>query len=505
MTKPSDNYEQCSPKAEAMIHSLRAFGYDLGMAIADLVDNSIYAGASNIWVEYAWNEGKPWVRIMDDGTGMTEKYLVEAMRLGTKSPLEKRNPNDLGRFGLGLKTASFSQCKLLTVLTVTADRKASTRFWDLNHVQKSCSWLLGKNPPSDTMELLSGIDDLNHGTVVLWQNIDRICEKLGSVTYNVEEAFLDKFLVVKEYLEMVFHQYLENRSKKLNIFVGVAKCEPWDPYLRKNNFTQELSAEKHEESKISVVPYILPHISKRSESENANGSGPKGWNSQQGFYIYRNRRMIVSGGYLDFNLKAEEHCKLARIKVDLTNDMDHEWAIDVRKAVAIPPDRLRAELVRIAKATRQKAAEVYRARTGAIRRRGLLRQTDDVWVKKKFGEKIAYKINQENTVLKMLLNELNPKKVWVKKLFHVIESTVPHRLIIMDGLEHEDCHADLSADINIPPKELIDVCFELYSKYRSDGKTHAQSIDIVCGMDIFSIHPAYRAFLDDHAEKGGKK
>jgi|TARA_Y100000031_G_scaffold66684_1_gene74500 glutaredoxin-related protein len=498
MTRVPDNYEQCPPKADAMIHSLRAFGYDLSMAIADLIDNSIYAGASNIRIEYAWNDGQPWIRIMDDGTGMTEEYLVEAMRLGTRSPLEKRDPKDLGRFGLGLKTASFSQCKLLTVHTMTTDKNISTRFWDLDQVQKSRSWFLGKIPPRKTKELLSGVNDLKHGTVVLWQNIDRIYERLGTDTYNAEEAFLDKFLVVKEYLEMVFHQYLEERSRKLSIFVGVARCEPWDPYLRKNNFTQKLSSEKYEESKISVIPYILPHVSKRSEAENTNGSGPKGWNSQQGFYVYRNRRMIVSGGYLDFNLKAEEHCKLARIKVDLTNDMDHEWAIDVRKAVAIPPDRLRAELVRIARATRQKAAEVYRARTGAIRRRSILRQTDDVWIKKKVGEKITYKINQENVVLKMILNEFSPKKGWTKKLFHVIESTVPHRLIIMDGLEHEDCHADLPADLKTPPKELIDICFELYGKYRRDGKTHEQSVDIICGMDIYSTHPAYRAFLDDH-------
>src|SRR3990172_4008393 len=104
-----DNFEECPPRADAMIHSLRAFGYDLGMAIADLIDNSIFAGAKNIWVKYAWNDGKPWIRIMDDGIGMTEESLVEAMRLGTQSPLEERDSKDLGRFGLGLKTASFSQ------------------------------------------------------------------------------------------------------------------------------------------------------------------------------------------------------------------------------------------------------------------------------------------------------------------------------------------------------------------------------------------------------------
>lgn len=315
-----------------------------------------------------------------------------------------------------------------------------------------------------------------------------------------KDAFLDRFLAVKDYLEMVFHQYLEVSRKKLHIFLGAARCEPWDPYLRKNDFSQELSSEKYEDSRIRIVPYVLPHISKRSEVESNRGGGPKGWNAQQGFYVYRNRRMIVSGGYLDLDLKAEEHCKLARIRVEITNDMDHEWSIDVRKAVAIPPQNIRGELLRIAKATRQRAAEVYRARTGAVRKKGILRETDNVWIKKKTGDRITYKINRENSVLKMILSEANAPDNWIRKLFHVIENTVPHRLIIMDGLEHEDCHADPQIEQNPPPKELLDICYELYCKYRDEGKTHEQAVDMICGIDIFSTHPGYRAHLDDYAE-----
>jgi len=506
MIHTAKNFEECQPRADAMIHSLRAFGYDLGMAIADLIDNSIFAGANNIWVEYAWDDGKPWIRVTDDGIGMTEERLVEAMRLGTKSPLEERDSRDLGRFGLGLKTASFSQCKLLTVMTKTTAGNTASRFWDLDYIQSSRNWFLGKLPPIETIGLFSGINELKSGTVVLWQNIDRIIDDPQKMTtYNAEEAFFDKFLNVKEYLEMVFHQYLESHPKKINIFVGVAKCEPWDPYLRKNDFTRELSSEKYEDRKISVIPYVLPHISKRSEADNFRGAGPKGWNAQQGFYIYRNRRMIVSGGYLNFDLKAEEHYKLARIKVDITNDMDHEWSIDVRKAVAIPPDHLKAELERVAKATRQKAAEVYRARTGAIRKNGIVKQTETVWIKKKIGEKITYKINKDNSVIKLILDEIAPEKIWIKKLFHVIESTVPHRLIIMDGLEHEDCHEDPASALIPPPQELLDLCFQIYKKHILEGKNHEQAADIICGMDIFSTHPGYRTHLDDHSQTRLKK
>jgi hypothetical protein len=421
--------------------------------------------------------------------------------------LETRDPEDLGRFGLGLKTASFSQCRLLTVCTKRIGGAIASRFWDLDHVQETQEWQLGKIPLEHARSLLDPINDLKSGTIVLWQRLDRTTNhpEKGFNPEKAETIFLDSFLQVKEYLEMVFHQYLESRAGKISIKVGVARCEPWDPYLRSNDFTQELSSERYVDSKISVIPYVLPHISKRNSTENIRGGGPRGWNAQQGFYLYRNRRMIVSGGYLDFNLKAEEHCKLARIKIDITNDMDHEWSIDVRKAVASPPGHLRSELLRIAKATRQKASEVYRSRTGRPRSRGTTRIINDVWIKKKTGEKITYRLNPENPVLRKIIDEIRPVKSWLTKLFHVIESTVPHRLIIMDGLEHEDCHVGLPEDMNPPPKALLDLCFELYREYRVGGRPHEEAADILCGMDVFSTHPMYRAMLDDFAQQEVKK
>jgi len=495
-----DNYQDCPPKADAMIHSLRAFGYDLGMAIADLIDNSVFARASNVWVQYDWNDGDPWVRILDDGNGMTESKLVKAMTLGSISPLDKRDPEDLGRFGLGLKTASFSQCKIIAVASKTENGKQAVRFWDLDFVEKVKRWMLGKVPRKDIIELLEPLKEMSKGTIVVWKELDRIVDRTDGVDHDPKDAFLVKFLYVKEYLEMVFHQYLEGRKRKLKIHVGAAACMPWDPYLRKNDLKQELSSEKYADSRVSVLPYVLPHVSNRSAQENTEGGGPKGWNAQQGFYVYRNKRMIVSGGYLDFDLKPEEHYKLARIKVDISNDMDHEWAIDVRKAVASPPDRLKADLLRIARVTRQKASDVYRARTGGGRRRASAAKTDDVWLKKKSGEKIVYKLNINNPILNALLKEVSSGKAWMKKFCHLIESTVPHRLIIMDGLEHEDCHVDLPGTLNPPPAGLLEMCREFYEAKLEQGCTHEEAVDIACCIEPFNSHSAYRALLDSIIE-----
>jgi hypothetical protein len=497
-----NNFEKCPPKADAMINSLRAFGYDLSMAIADLIDNSIYASARNIWIRYGWNEGNPWITILDDGVGMTENTLKEAMRLGSQNPDEERSPGDLGRFGLGLKTATFSQCKLLTVCSKTAEGEKSVRYWDLDHVQEVKEWEVGTEVKPETFSLISPLEKLAHGTIIVWQNLDRIIDPTTVSSEKAEARFYGKFVSVAFYLEMIFHRYLSGGKTSIAINVGMHKCKPWDPYLKDNDFTQELSSERYEDGRISVVPYVLPHVSKRSAEETGRGAGPRGWNAQQGFYVYRNKRMIISGGYLDFDIKPEEHFKLGRIQLDITNDMDHEWNIDVRKAFASPPDRLRSDLLRVAKATRNEAVKIYRARTGRPRNVTHINRTSDIWLKKRIGEKIVYRINKNNSLLKILLNEIDPPKHWAERLFHVIEATIPHRLIIIDNAESEDCHVNLPIDKTIPPASMLKLCEMFYLEELKNDKSHQEAVEFVTVIEPFDSHPAYRAHLDSLIEEG---
>lgn len=494
-------YEEVPPRADAMIASMRAMGYDLPMAIADLIDNSISANARNIWIKYRWIGQDSWIYILDDGRGMTEERLKEAMRLGSQSPNEVRNPEDLGRFGLGLKTASFSQCKMLTVHTKTQEDKISTRCWDLDHVERSKKWELSTIVKDDTSELLSPLKDLNHGTIILWQKLDRVIYVSNIDDDEARNVFYEKFLVgVKPYLEMIFHRYL-SPPINLSINLGRDELKPWDPYLSSNTFTQKLATEKCEDGTVQMAPYVLPHVSKRTQQESLVGGGPRGWNSQQGFYLYRNKRLIVPGGYLDFQLKPEEHYKLARIMLDINNEMDKEWKIDVRKAAANPPDRLRPELEKVAKATRTEAAKVYRARTGAPRSYSK-KNKQEVWIKKRIGDKVIYKINRENDVIKSLLDEAKISKSLVNTIFQTIESTIPHRLIIMDNSEMEDCHVNLSPEISKPTESMIQLCKEFYLKYRENDRNHEESIDIVVSIEPFNTHPIYKAFLEEMEDIG---
>ena len=491
-------HETCAPRPEAMISSLRAFGYDLSMAIADLIDNSIYAQARKISIDYDWNDGLPWIRILDDGTGMTEERLREAMRLGSQSPLDERNITDLGRFGLGLKTASFSQCKLLTVHTKTEQGDASTRSWDLDHVCQSREWELAVEAPQESLPLLSALDDLNHGTIVLCQKLDRLVRDQENVDADAREVFLEGFGKVAKYLEMVFHMYLSGRSKVM-IRVGRHNCRPWDPFLTSNTFTQSLSVEYLDDHRVKVRPFVLPHVSKRSSEETGQGSGIHGWNAHQGFYIYRNRRMIILGGYLDLPFKAEEHYKLCRIQVDLPNNLDHEWCVDVRKAAASPPSNVRSDLERIARATRTQAAEIYRARAGGTRKIPSRNTKHDVWLKKKKGDKVIYQINRDNEAIMQVLAKVNPPKSWIRQLFHLIENSVPNRQIIMDNAECEDCHVDLPLEFATPPKELLELCRQMFLNRLNIGRDPQAAAEYVCSF--FDDHPAYRAALDQLIEE----
>lgn len=493
-----EDYEEVPPTADTMIASIRAIGYNLPMAIADIIDNSIYARAKNIWIDYDWAGGDPWIRVKDDGRGMTEGGLREAMRLCGKGPNETRDPEDLGRFGLGLKTASFSQCRLLTVSTRVKGGTTSTRCWDLDLIEKTKKWKLRLHPLENAKPMLEDLDYMENGTVVLWQQLDRVIDKNDDIK-DAETVFNNKFIDVASHIEMVFHRYMSGPTK-LNISIGRTPLKPWDPYLTSNQFTQELSTEKYEDGSVRIVPYVLPHVSKRTATETITGAGPKGWNAQQGFYIYRNRRMIVSGGYLDFDLKPEEHYKLGRIMVDLKNDMDTDWRIDVRKAVAIPPDRLRAQLEKVAKATREEAVKIYRARTGRARKTAQ-KNVQDVWTKRRKGDKIVYEINRENESIKRILAEVAPSERWIRKLFGTIERTVPHREIIIDSCNKEDCHVDLPPDISRPDQGLIDMCVEIYREMRSIGRTHCDASAFVLSIEPFNTHPAFQAALEKITEE----
>ena len=431
-TSPQPLYVDASPGAAAMIESLRAFGYDLPTALADLVDNSLAAGARNIWLYFHWAGSDSIISLRDDGHGMTGDELLEAMRPGSKSPTQQREKSDLGRFGLGLKTASFSQCRLLSVRS-RCGKEESTLCWDLDYVTANDRWMVRTQAPDGAEEFLNLPADAGSGTVVLWQNIDRLVAGESTDDEAAHKRFLDTLEAAKDHLGMIFHDYIAPTTpghKAVKIHVNGHEIESWDPFLVKHSFTQPMPEETiyFKGQRIKVSPFVLPHHTHLDEATFARAAGPRGWNAHQGFYIYRNRRLLVAGDWLELGFQREEHYKLTRIRVDLPNNLDEDWQLDVKKSRAMPPPALKSELKRIAIATRSGASKIYRHR-GTKLTQSVSRERVFLWEQKVRRDKIFYELNRTHPVIKAVLDATTDKKA-VKALLRLCEETIPLPLIV---------------------------------------------------------------------------
>ncbi len=499
MTK-TPRTEHTPPSAKALVLSMRAMGYQLHTALSDLIDNSIFAKAKNIQVTWGWDNGHPWIMISDDGNGMTEAVLKVAMQPGGRSPDEIRDAEDLGRFSLGLKTASWSQCKLMSVMTKTPEGEVSVRQWNLAIVEERDSWDLIIDLDAATESKLSkALDKVKKGTVVLWQNLDRIIGESGADLEGLEDTFNEKFTgTVLSHLEMTFHRFLTGKDA-ISMKVGDAQCHPWDPFLTAHSSTEERTTETFDS--VTVTPYIMPHSSYLTMAEQRKAQGPWGWSAQQGFYIYRNKRMIIAGGYLGLtddngkHFEAKDQYRLCRIKVDLLNNVDHEWDLDVKKALVSPPLRLRRDLERLVRSTREKSSQLYRRRTIARRLPGENVQAD-IWHRRKVGDKIVYKVNRESPAIVHLRESANLSKTHLNALLHLIERTVPYRGITVDNNELTDATVDLPDSVEKPPNALVELAIEITRKEIEEGKQPKIALDYVCQI-VFQLNsPQLRIALE---------
>lgn len=258
---------ECPPFAPVLMESTRAIGYSIESAVADVIDNSVAAKATNISIFFNCLP-KPYIAICDDGTGMNNDQITEAMRYGTASPSETRRDDDLGRYGLGMKTASLSQCRSLTVAS-KIDNHVVGRRWDLDHIIETKKWSLEQLDENEITNLVNSEElfKQSSGTLVVWQNLDKV--KSGSVT--IEQALEDRMLEVKKHLELVFHRYLSGDGvKKIKIFINGIPLIPFDPfYISKS--TVVMDDEKIDipgrKGKVIIRPYSLPHPSNMTKEE----------------------------------------------------------------------------------------------------------------------------------------------------------------------------------------------------------------------------------------------
>jgi hypothetical protein len=492
-----DNFDLAVPDPAALVESLRAFGYTPQTAVADLIDNSLTATADQIWIDFDWNGAASRIIIGDNGRGMTEAELKQAMRPGSMSPQEKRTADDLGRFGLGLKTASFSQCRQLTVITKTESRGIHARRWDLDTVVATHEWRLLHGYPEDCADLVARLDGQPRGTVVVWQQMDRI---VGTADVDDEDAhrrFLELARSVRSHLSMTFHRYLSPREGR-TVTVNDREVPPWDPFLSRSKARQVLAPEELllAGETVLVQPVVLPHRSKLTAEEFELAGGERGWNSLQGFYVYRNKRLLVAGDWLGLGFQKEEHYKLARIQVDITNDMDALWQIDVRKSMAQPPGVLRAELRRIAKVTRVRAVEVYRHR-GKILTRQKEKGLVPTWLQRVQHGKVFYQVNRDHPAVVEALE--HPSAQNVRNLLQIVEGTIPIPLISIASAERPEEQAGPFEGVS--SNQLSTLAIALYKSVRRRGDGHVAARDRVLTTDPFQYFPELCEVLDAHNEE----
>lgn len=488
-------HEEVPPEASSMIESMRAYGYTLPTAIADLIDNSIAAECTTVWLQFYWSGADSWISIMDDGRGMRESELSNAMKLGSRSPLENRDPRDLGRFGLGLKTASLSQCRRLTVESRTSSGAVSLRRWDLDYLSRPEveGWKLLKTADSGSKGRLAALDEVDHGTIVLWERLDRIVGDAGKDASKIRSHFMRLVEDVEFHLAMVFHRFLSGPRQRLKIFLNGNAVRAWDPFLESHPATQTTPEDAiripgHDEP-IRVKGFVLPHKDRLGGEAHAQASGPAGWNAQQGFYVYRNERLIVPASWLGLGSgrpwTQEEHYKLARIRLDIPNTMDHLWQLDVKKSSAQPPPDVADRLKGLAQKVRQQARSVFSHR-GRYRQRETKRDFSRPWKTTYRSGVRVYRIDRKHPALRALLESV-PREA--RDALHaaltIIEETVPIEQIWLDTAERpEEAAGAFHGAPASRIRTVIQLAYKALRRNRSCG--HDRAVELLLGSEEFS-------------------
>jgi hypothetical protein len=478
--------EIAKPNPKSTINSYRSFGYNLSTAISDIIDNSISAYADEIRLEYQWNGQDSFISICDNGTGMNKDELVTAMTPGSKDPEEVRSDKDLGRFGMGLKTASFSQCKRLTCVSKREGYATIKRCWDIDYINTENEWQL-LDSISD-YSFLEKIDKQGSGTLVLWEKLDRIVGNAETDNESVHGAFYQEMINVRLHLSLVFHKFIE--SKRVKIFFQNTEIEPYNPFLLNLNPKPEMG-QPERFGNVEITYFILPHMSEIGKTDYENSGGSLGWFQEQGFYIYRGDRLLVAGDWLGLE-KKRDYSKLARIAVNFTNANDFNWHLDIKKSTAIPPIEIRKELSRIAKIAIMKSAKIYNWRgQKAFSDKGTTNY-EPLWTDEKTREGIKkYKINRKHPIIKSLLEENNKL---AGKALKLLEENVPIELILSNQNEDPSFH-ELEKQNEKPSDELISLAVELYKIHETQGVPKELAQQQIMSSTPFNLYPLITEYL----------
>ena len=460
--KHNVRYIDASPYASSLIEGHRDFGYSLKTALADIIDNSISAGADRVRLEVDTVSNNPTVVIADNGCGMSESELLDAMRLGSKNPTCDRLPSELGRFGLGLKSASFSQCRSLTVITRQNGITSCAR-WDLDLVANTNAW---------TLELIEDYEnELGYnllgeiGTVVIWKKLDRLVGDIDNSANKIEHMNAE-FSLAERHLRLTFHRFLEPQKSKTQISINNRQLIPLDPMASLHPSTQKDPDDniRLSNGNVRIRSYTIPHYKKMSQHEWDELGGPEGHLKSQGLYIYRENRLIIAGSWLGL-AKQTELTKLSRIAIDIPNTMDSQWKIDVKKSSAQLPQLVRERLKRIIERFVGSSKRTYRSR-GQRLVEGTMHP---IWTRVQVEGRVHFKPNSEHPV------------------FQAFSACLPHEL--QEGFER--CIRLLGAGLPIDAlhAELVGNAESIVAMQTSESDLNQVVIDLTDALLVSHVAP----------------
>ncbi len=450
------------PPAKTLITGIRAIGYSFSTAVADIIDNGISAKAHRIDIISEVGNGAAYVQFLDDGIGMNYDELENAMLLGSNREGREDSELELGRFGLGLKSASLSQCRIFTVASKLGQELNAITF-DLNLIEAKNKWNL-RVLDDDEICVLPNIDKLSNfvsGTLVIWQDFDKI--EGGSKKF--EDTFREMIAEAKKHVELVFHRFYSSHE----IYFNYRRIEKRDPFLigsapkQQTGHTERLKVNGYY---IDVTPYTLPFWNTITDEEKALLGYPKSIHDDQGFYLYRNKRLISWGSWFRMGLKSEQN-KLARVQVDIPSALDSIWMLDVKKSSARIPDVIREEL-------RASVKDSFVRSKKTVRFPGLKEQRAEnpVWIRTiNMHEKTAfYSINRDNPLMMELFENLGHGEARLLEiLLSQIETSLPKHSIWND---HTDDTLQIPdrADV-LDSEQQINELMDILAMAKPDDKT----------------------------------
>lgn len=399
------------PSPSILMNSMRSIGYSFKSAVADILDNSISANAKNIWIYFPlYNQRNLYFAILDDGNGMDETELLNAMKYGSERELY--GDKDLGRFGIGLKSASLSQCKVLTVVSKKANKYYALR-WDLDLIVDEWECLELDSDEIQQCPCIEKLVNLKQGTLVIWQNFDIAYKKSNGHTYEYLSEKLDE---TDSHLRLIFHRFMNRKINPIHFYINDDILTGFDPFLEHHPKVDPKKAidipveyednKKTKKANIKVQQYILPHQNDLDKEDIDLIGGIESLKDNQGFFVYRNDRLIIYGTW--FNLSSKhvnaELYKYGRIKVDIPNTLDDIWDIDIKKQNAVIPKNI----INLLRKSVINVCEISKEKTDKRARLVKNQETDNIWLKTESRTgKDLFHINTDSPFVKHYLDSFS--------------------------------------------------------------------------------------------------